>query len=626
MSFDVEKYKRLFLTESKEHLENITKILDKSQLSLSEEEVNTLFREAHSLKGMAAAMGYQHISDLAHSMENIMQEVRIGRQPFDERIKDLLISSNDNLWKMIEEIEAGKPDKSLKTVSDEIKGSSRIITDNFKVGEPIVLEISFAENAPSVLARAFLVYKNIETFGTIRNSLPSIDEIKKGSMPDNFLKIELIPSKTIEPLMTYLSKIREIRGINCVTADSAKSKQDKEYKEEQKEQKTDDKLVLPQSVKVDIAFLDNFVNITGELLTIKSRIRETTQHIQDIEISNALNQMEILLKDMQEKVMRLRLMPLEMIFSRIPRWARDISKKLGKKVEVDISGEAIELDRAVVEALFDPVLHIIRNSVDHGIESPGERLSFGKTPVGKIVVNAEKERENIVVTISDDGRGINADKVFEKAKSSGKFSEEFLQSLKTKKDRLYLVTYPGITTKEEVTDVSGRGVGLDVVKSTIESFGGSFSIDSEEGKGTSIKLVLPSSISIVNVLLFSLDKYLFGTPVDKIIRILDVKRDEIEKIGENSYVLFFNNEHIPLYFLHDSLKVPKNDKKIELSVILLPVKGVVTAVVVDEFRGHKEVYLRPLNPPLSYVPGFYSSTILGDGSPAIILDIQGVKF
>lgn len=626
MSFDIEKYKRLFLTESKEHLENITKILDKSKLSLEEEEINTLFREAHSLKGMAAAMGYQHISDLAHSMENIMQEVRTGKQPFDEKVKDMLISSNDTLWKMVEEIEAGKKEEVVRRENEDDKKATKVLQVNQMPGEPLLLEISFAENVPSVFARAFLVYKNVESFGIINSSMPSIDDIKKGSLPENTLKIELIPSRPIDPLMTYLSKIREISSINCVAAKPQELKQSSQPYEEQKEQKTEDRLVLPQSVKVDIGFLDNFVNITGELLTIKSRIRETTQHIQDIEISNALNQMEILLKDMQEKVMRLRLMPLEMIFSRVPRWVRDISKKLNKKIDVEISGELIELDRAVVEALFDPMLHIIRNSVDHGIELPEERERLGKPPKGKIVVKAEKERENIVVTISDDGKGINADRVYEKAKKSGKFSEEFLQSLKTRQDKLYLVAYPGITTKEEVTDLSGRGVGLDVVKSTIESFGGSFSIDSVEGEGTSIKLTLPSSISIVNVLLFSLGEYLFGTPVDKIIRILKVKKDEIEKLGESSYALLYNDEHIPLYFLHDSFKISKAENKNEYSVILVPVKGVVTAVIVDEFKGHKEVYLRPLNPPLSFVPGFYSSTILGDGNPAVIIDIQGVKF
>jgi len=559
-------------------------------------------------------------------MENIMQEVRTGKQPFDEKVKDMLISSNDTLWKMVEEIEAGKKEEVVRRENEDDKKATKVLQVNQMPGEPLLLEISFAENVPSVFARAFLVYKNVESFGTINSSMPSIDDIKKGSLPENTLKIELIPSKPIDPLMTYLSKIREISSINCVAAKPQELKQSSQPYEEQKEQKTEDRLVLPQSVKVDIGFLDNFVNITGELLTIKSRIRETTQHIQDIEISNALNQMEILLKDMQEKVMRLRLMPLEMIFSRVPRWVRDISKKLNKKIDVEISGELIELDRAVVEALFDPMLHIIRNSVDHGIELPEERESLGKPPKGKIVVKAEKERENIVVTISDDGKGINADRVYEKAKKSGKFSEEFLQSLKTRQDKLYLVAYPGITTKEEVTDLSGRGVGLDVVKSTIESFGGSFSIDSVEGEGTSIKLTLPSSISIVNVLLFSLGQYLFGTPVDKIIRILKVKKDEIEKLGESSYALLYNDEHIPLYFLHDSFKISKAENKNEYSVILVPVKGVVTAVVVDEFKGHKEVYLRPLNPPLSFVPGFYSSTILGDGNPAVIIDIQGVKF
>lgn len=627
MNFDIEKYKRLFLTESKEHLENITKILEKTRESFDEDEINVLFREAHSLKGMAAAMGYNKISEIAHGMENLMHEIRSGKLLYSDAVNEKLISSNDMLWRLVEAIEAGNP---LDNITESIEKSANVTEGSLvqndvqtKVGEPVLIEVIFKENIPSLFARAFLVYKNIESFGSIRKSEPDLVDIKKGKMKD-MLKIELCPSKPIQPLEAYLSKVKEIKSISyhIIPQDAENIKV--EEKEEKKDIKTEDKLILPQSVKVDINFLDNFVNITGELLTIKSRIRETTKNIGEIEVSNALNQMEILLKDLQEKVMRLRLMPLDTIFSRIPRWVRDLSKKLNKTIDVEISGENIELDRAVVEALFDPILHVIRNCADHGIEEPAERERLGKPRKGKIEVRAEKERENIVVKIIDDGKGINADKVFKKAQNSGKFNQEYLDSLKTRKEKLYLVTYPGISTKDDVTEISGRGVGLDVVKSTLESFGGSFDIDSEEGKGTTISLVLSSSISIINVLLFSLDKFLFGTPVDKIIRILNAKITEIEEIGKNAYTFFYDEQHIPLYFLHDYLNVNRNNLNQECSVIILSVKGVITAVVVDEFLGHKEVYLRNLNPPLSFIPGFYSSTILGDGSPALILDIQGI--
>lgn len=627
MNFDIEKYKRLFLTESKEHLENITKILEKTRESFEEEEINVLFREAHSLKGMAAAMGYNKISEIAHGMENLMHEIRSGKLSFSDVAKEKLISSNDMLWRLVEAIEAGNP---LDNITESIETSSKVTEGPLvqsdvqtKVGEPISIEIIFDENVPSLFARAFLVYKNIESFGNIKKSDPDLADIKKGNM-GNIFKIELYPAKPIEPLKAYLSKVKEIKSISYHKIHQDAENIKIEDKEEKKDIKTEDKLILPQSVKVDINFLDNFVNITGELLTIKSKIRENTKNIGEIEISNALNQMEILLKDLQEKVMRLRLMPLDTIFSRIPRWVRDLSKKLNKMIDVEISGENIELDRAVVEALFDPILHVIRNCADHGIEDPAERERIGKPRKGKIEVRAEKDRENIIVKIIDDGRGINTDKVFKKAQSSGKFNQEYLDSLKTRKEKLYLVTYPGISTKDDVTEISGRGVGLDVVKSTLESFGGSFDLDSEEGKGTTVSLVLGSSISIINVLLFSLDKFLFGTPVDKIIRILNTKTTEIREIGKNSYTFFYEEQHIPLHFLHDCLNVDKNTTKQECSVIILSVKGVLTAVVVDEFLGHKEVYLRSLNPPLSFIPGFYSSTILGDGSPALILDIQGV--
>lgn len=608
MNFNLDKYLNLYLNEAKEHLEKASKILENTDEPFTEEKINSLFREAHSLKGMSAAMGYNHISDLAHQMENLIDRLRKGELTFSKELLSNLLDYNDRLWKYVLEIENKRGKVEYSNKSSEIGGQYRI-------------NIFFKEGVPSINARAFLIYKNIESFGTIISSDPSLQDIKKGNLKNNMLLL-LEPTKPLDYLNEYLKRVVEIKSFNVEKVEDPKKGEKKEVIE-QKEEFTEDKSQLPKFVKVNLDFLDYFLNISGELLTIESRIREVTKDLDNIEIPNAINQMEILLKDVQEKVMRLRLTPLDVIFSRVPMWGRDLSKKLNKKVSFKIEGENIELDRSIVESLTEPLLHIIRNSIDHGIESPDERRAKGKDEEGKILISASKDRDRIKVSIIDDGRGIDPDIVLESARKSGKFSQEYLNSLKSRKDILYLVSIPGISTKKEVTEISGRGVGLDVVKAVVESFGGTFEIDSSYGKGTEISLYLPTSVSIVNVMFFKIGSFLFGTPVDKIIRVAEINKNEINSLSDSVYNVLLDYEYLPLYFLSEKLNI-KNDSLLsdKFSTIIISIKGTKSAVVVDEFLGHKEVYLRPLNPPLSFVPGFYSSTILGDGRPLLILDIQ----
>ncbi len=607
MKFDLDKYLNLYLAEAKDHLENASKILENIEEQLTEEKINNLFREAHSLKGMSAAMGFNHISELAHQMENLIDRIRKGEIVFSRDVADSLLEYNDKLWKYVLTIEKEKGMVKSQDQSAEINGL-------------YIIKIIFKENTPSLNARAFLIYKNIESFGKIIRTEPHLNQIKTGELK-NEVVFYIQPTKQLNILNEYLKRVSEI---NSYTIEQEAEKNPEE-KKNIKDIVTEDKPELPRTIKVDVSFLDYFLNISGELITLESRLRDVTKKLDNIDISNAINQMEILLKDIQEKVMRLRLMPLEVIFSRIPMWIRDLTRKLNKKVSLKIEGENIELDRSIVESLIDPLLHIIRNSIDHGIETPQERVGKGKPEEGKLLISATKERDRIKISVVDDGRGIDAEKVLEKARKSGKFATEYLNSIKSKKDILYLVTFPGISTKQEISEISGRGVGLDVVKAVVESFGGTFEIDSSVDKGTELSLFLPTSISIINVLFFKIADYIFGTPVDKIIKVAEIDKENINSFDESGFCILYDYEYIPLYFLSEKLNIKKsylNDRS-KLYIIIVSIKGTKSAVVIDEFYGHKEVYLRPLTPPLSYIPGYYSSTILGDGTPILILDIQG---
>ncbi|MCX7769600.1 MAG: chemotaxis protein CheA [Proteobacteria bacterium] len=621
MKFDTEKYKILFITEAREHIENISKILERSKESFTEEDLNSLFRDAHSIKGISSAMGYTDIAELSHNMENILGKIRAGELLLDDNIRKILIKVTDKLWTVIEQIEKNEKYEDLQSLIDSIKNFQVVDKreDKNKISERAIVRIVFYDNIPSLSARAFLVYKNILSFGDVIESDPSIESIKKGDFKGD-LCIKIIIKKTIDSLKKYISQLGEIKHFDI---SFEKSKEEKIGPEDLKDI---GKPTLSKLVKVDVNDLDYFLNITGELLTIKTQIKENLKEIENIEVSNALNQMEILLKDLQNKVMKIRLVPLDTIFSNIPRWVRDLSEKLNKKINLEIKGEDIELDRSVVDALTDPILHIIRNSIDHGIESEDERIRNNKNSYGFLKVQATKEKEKVIISIEDDGRGIDLEKVKKTAIQSGRFSQNYINSLVEKKKILNLLTTPGLSTKETVTDISGRGVGLDVVKNVIESFGGIIDIDSEINRGTKISLILPSTISIVNILVFKSGDFLLATPVDRIQAINKVKIKDMYTLFREKGVILYNEEYIPAVYLNEKLglKGMKDLNSDYLLGLVLDIFGKKTAVLVDKIIGYREVYLRTLNKPLSLLPGFYSSAILGDGTPILIMDLQGI--
>lgn len=621
MKFDTEKYKILFISESREHIENISKIIEKSQEALSEDDINALFREAHSIKGISAAMGYNDISELSHSMENILGQIRSGILLMNGNIKGMLVRATDYLWKAIDSIEKNEKYEDLSSVIEELKNFSTVKKEEKKNSKNNLydIDILFHEGIPSLSARAFLIYKNIQAFGGIIESKPSVELIKKGEFKDR-LHIRIKAERPIDALIKYLSQVTEIKDVSIF--------EDKHFHKSpnSEEVKNIEKPVLSKIVKVNVEDLDYFLNITGELLTIKSQIRDGLKEIDNVGVTNILNQMEILLKDLQNKVMKMRLVPLDTIFNNIPRWVRDLAQRLNKKVDLEIKGGEIELDRAVIDALTDPILHIIRNSIDHGIEGEEERIQIKKKPHGFLRINASKEKDRVIISIEDDGRGIDIEKVKKVAINSGRFSQSYINSIVDKKKIFNLLTIPGLTTKENITDISGRGVGLDVVKTVIESFGGVIDIDSELSIGTKINLIIPSTISIVNILVFRADNYLLGTPVDKIKSIKRIKSKEIHTSLQERGLLLFEDEYISAFYLNERLGLDKKtlQAKDEWYCIVLDAFGKKNAILVDNLIGYKEVYLRPLNKPLCLIPGFYSSAILGDGTPILIVDLQGL--
>ncbi len=377
---------------------------------------------------------------------------------------------------------------------------------------------------------------------------------------------------------------------------------------------------VPQTVRVKTEVLDSFVNTTGELITVKHRLTLLAAHCRDGGLAEAVRDLGRHLGELHDQVVAVRLIPLSAITGRLPRMVRDLARSSGKEVVFTLQGVEIELDRSILELLGDPLAHILRNCVDHGIEPPAERLAAAKPAGGTVSLTVTRLKDQVEITIADDGRGMDPESICRAAVAKGVIGRERAASLSLH-EKLMLVCQPGFSTAAEITEVSGRGVGMDVVKTTLQSLGGSLSIAAEPGRGSTFLLRLPLTIAIINVLLVTVGRLTVAVPLTAVIRTLDVRRDELACIGGEE-VVFHNDEELPLLPLRDLLTVPAAEETGETaSIFVAEIKGRRVGVLVDKVLGHQEVFVKPLARPLSALPGLNGAAILGDGQIVFILDI-----
>lgn len=377
---------------------------------------------------------------------------------------------------------------------------------------------------------------------------------------------------------------------------------------------------VPQTVRVKTDTLDSFVNTTGELITVKHRLALLAASCRDTAFSEAMRDLGRHLRELHDQVMAVRLMPLNAITERLPRMVRDLARKSGKEIVFTLQGCELELDRSILEVLGDPLAHILRNCVDHGIEPLAERLAAGKPAGGVISLEVARQKDQVEITIADDGRGMDPETICASAVAKGVISDEKAAALSTH-EKLMLVCQPGFSTAVTVSELSGRGVGMDVVKTTLQSLGGSLAIAAEQGRGSTFILKLPLTVAIINVLLVAVGLLTVAVPLTAVIRTLELKRDEVASI-DGEEVIFHNDEEIPLLPLQSLLNFTAASESGEnIAVFIAEIKGRRVGVQVDRVLGHQEVFVKPLARPLSSLPGLNGAAILGDGQIIFILDI-----
>ncbi|MBK7857248.1 MAG: chemotaxis protein CheA [Archangiaceae bacterium] len=639
---DISRYLTLYVSEAQEHLESLSDNLVKlEQAGSTGEVIDEAFRHAHSVKGMAASMGFELTAKLAHRMEDLLDAYRALKEKVDRASVDLLLSTTDALLGHVRASAEGKDVGDVSALMGALERKLYLLKPDTSprpsapppasvaapsaargLGLPpryqIKLKVAAGSATPGV--RAFLAHKRLSGLGNVFDLRPPLDDLKAGRLADgNFslelestfhetevraaLKtiadVELVSLKVIEPDAPPAPKTVEPEGPRVVGQEPART------------------------VRVRTELLDQLLDGAGELLLATARVREVGKSVPEGArgvLDSEVDRLNALVKDLHAKVMKARMTPISVMTDRLPRAARDIARRRERDVELTITGAEVELDRAIVDELNDPLLHLLRNAIDHGIEPPVEREKQGKPPRGRVQVNVRREKDRVLLEVEDDGRGMDGDKLRAAAVARGLLTPEAAQGLSAR-EALMLACMPGVSTATDVTDISGRGVGMDAVKRAIESVGGTLEIESQKGKGTRFRLQLPLTVAVVQLLLVAVGDETFGLPVAKVSGVVEFPEAQLAH-SQNASLLPFGNALLPVYSLAALLTVPGDDgvEQTRPYVVVEAESGKV-ALGVDRLQGQEEVVLKALSRPLDLVPGLAGVTILGNGRPIFILDV-----
>ncbi|AOH54307.1 chemotaxis protein CheA [Peribacillus muralis] len=676
---DMNQYLEVFIEESKEHLQTASEqllVLEKNPEDLSI--VNEIFRSAHTLKGMSATMGYEDLANLTHKMENVLDAIRNSQITLTPEVFDVIFLAVDDLEAMVMSIAEGgdgkrdvskvvhqldlieKGESPISTSAVEVAATSAVLdTEEMIEGEYdefewTVLqqskeqgfnsfEITIALRADCLLkaARVFMVFEVLEKSGEVIKSQPPVELLEEEQFDQQFT-VTMITKESSEELKNEIMKVSEVDNVVMHTLDLEGVRHAVNVKEDQiagmdnEEQTADNAIMLSSDVKekkkqpsvkpassktirVNIERLDILMNLFEELVIDRGRLDQISNDLDNQELHETVERMSRITSDLQTIVLNMRMVPVETVFNRFPKMVRQLARDLNKKVELEITGAETELDRTVIDEIGDPLVHLLRNAMDHGIETPEERLAKGKTEEGKIHLKAYHSGNHVFIEIDDDGAGINKERVLNKALSNGIVTRETAGTL-TDKQIYELIFASGFSTAETISDVSGRGVGLDVVKNTIESLGGSVTIDSKEDEGSIFLIQLPLTLSIISVMLVAIQNEKYAIPLSSIIETAIIKKEDILN-AHNQQVIDFRGKVLPLLFLKDIFEVPISQAEEEfLSVVIVRKGDKLAGLVVDSFIGQLEVVLKSLGNYLTSAFAISGATILGDGQVALIID------
>jgi two-component system chemotaxis sensor kinase CheA len=663
MDDDLEEFRPIFLDECSENVE----LLEQGLMRLDEgqsdaDTLNEVFRAAHSIKGGGATFGYQPMAELTHFMETLLDEMRSGRRDVVPHDVDLLLQGLDIVQAILvesrEQNASADHDGRLelqKQLQDSVDAKADIVTpvDSVPTDEKSIAEeqrwlIGFAPNESFFLRsnNPLLLIRELQRIGqcvvtynftkcpdwsefnanhcylawSIEITTLSSEEDLKGILEwvdtECELSFELLETAT-EQASTVDKPVDE----PLTTADESPAVVELTSSDKKLAPATPPKDTKPstgtESIRIATDKVDQLINLVGELVitqSMLSRVCQSQSEIDVIELRERMADLEHHTRDLQESVMQVRMLPISSAFSRLPRLVRDLSKKLNKDIELILEGETTELDKTVLERMIDPLVHLVRNGLDHGLEMPEERIANGKPPVGTLRLNARQESGSVVIEITDDGRGIHAETILRKARENGIVGDEELSV-----DQInQLIFAPGFSTAEVVSDVSGRGVGMDVVRRNILDLGGRVHVHSEFGEGTRIEINLPLSLAILDGQLVRIAGQVYVIPLLSMIETLEVGKTECAEVPGAGEIFKFRGEYLTMIrtakYFNFAVDGPGN------LIVVVNTHGKQVGLVIDDVLGQQQVVIKPLDKNYRNIDGISGATIMNDGSVALILD------
>ncbi len=662
MSMDISDFYQTFFDEADELLADMEQhLLDLVPEAPDSEQLNAIFRAAHSIKGGAGTFGFKVLQETTHLMENLLDDARRSEMQLNTDIINLFLETKDIMQEQLDAYKSSQePDaasfeyicQALRQLALDAKGEAvppaagakltvvdsegaesdvviapehsagqtRIVLSRLKAGEPEMLQEELSN-----LAQISHVVKTADALSANLDGAVSQDDIVAVLcfvIEADQIAFETAATTAVAETATEVEALAVPAAVNvpvlkAVPKETAPAPRVEREKPAKASEST--------SIRVAVEKVDQLINLVGELVITQSMLAQRSNELDPVEhgdLITSMGQLERNARDLQESVMSIRMMPMEYVFSRFPRLVRDLAGKLNKQVELTLMGSSTELDKSLIERIIDPLTHLVRNSLDHGIESPENRMEAGKSAVGNLILSAEHQGGNICIEVTDDGAGLNRERILAKAMSQGMAVSENM----TDEDVGMLIFAPGFSTAEQVTDVSGRGVGMDVVKRNIQEMGGHVEIKSKQGAGTTIRILLPLTLAILDGMSVKVSGEVFILPLNAVMESLQPRDEDLHPLAGGERVLEVRGEYLPLVELWKVFDV--QGAKTEATqgiVVILQSAGRRYALLVDQLIGQHQVVVKNLESNYRKVPGISAATILGDGSVALIVDVQALQ-
>ncbi|MBM6644648.1 MULTISPECIES: chemotaxis protein CheA [Bacillus] len=655
----------IFFEEAEEHLQSLNEnVLNLERNPADMGVVGEIFRSAHTFKGMSASMEFTEMADLTHKMESVLDEIRHGNMMVNANIIDVIFECIDNLEKMVADVQQGGMG-NIDVVSTKFKleallnGNVEASMENAEQSsinndDTVSHEVYITVEQQAILkaVRAIMCIEALQNLGNIQKTVPSIEEIEADAFGFEFT-VYMNTDHSVEELKRVVLHVSEIEKVE-VKQGSHKVQEGVQVEETIQQVETrqlESSLELPiqpvsntstkrttktknakvenRSIRVQLEKIETLMNMFEESVIERGRIDELAETIQNKELIEHLNRLGDISKDIQNVLLNMRMVPIETVFNRFPRMVRMLAKDLGKKIDLQITGEDTEVDKIVIDEIGDPLVHLIRNAIDHGIETVEKRRDAGKNETGTIKLEAFHSGNHVVIQITDDGNGIYKEKVLEKAIKNGVITETEANKL-TDREVYDLIFQPGFSTAEVVSDLSGRGVGLDVVKHTIHSLGGHLIIDSEEGKGSTFRIELPLTLSIIQSMLVQTNDTRYALPLGNIVEAIRIQKEDIQSL-QGKDVLNYRNQIIEVKHLNTVFgEKTVDDAFASYDSQMVPVLIVRNShrsygLIVNTIIGQREIVLKSLGDFFAESSNYFSgATILGDGRVVLILNPEGL--